>query len=144
EVSEGSHGQQRYSAGLRAALVPGKLFIGVAGLYYGRNGYYTNQFDNSSYDKQHSITGNYYLKYLPGARWQLDLNVKNRYNRNHGAFPLVADPSAVFAQPFVLDQNATTTMVDNTFQASLSAAYKGPGFHFVAQTAYQQNYRYYR
>jgi len=141
EVSVGNYGQQRYTAGFRTPLVKDKLFLGVAGVYDGRNGYYTNKFTNSSYDKQHSFTGNYYLKYLPGKAWDLTLNVKHNNNRNHGAFPLVAgDP---FKNPFVLNQNAVTEMVDNTFNASLSVNYKGPSFNFSSQTAYQQNYRYY-
>ena len=143
EASAGNHGLQRYSGGLRAPLIKNKLFIGVAGLYDGRNGYYTNEYDGSSYDKQHSYTGNYYLKYLPGRRWALDLNIKHRNNRNHGAFPLVADPVGVFQRPFKLNQNARTVMVDNTFQSSLSARYKGRSFNFSTQTAYQENYRYY-
>ena len=144
EVSTGNYGLQRYVASFRAPLVRNKLFMGAAGLYEGRNGYYTNEYDGSSYDKQHSFTGNYYLKYLAGPRWTLDLNVKHRNNRNHGAFPLVADASMVFQQPFKLDQNAKTTMVDNTFQSSLSAGYKGRGFNFKSQTSYQKNYRYYQ
>ena len=141
ELSVGNYGQQRYTAGFRTPLVDDKLFLGVAGVYDGRNGYYTNQFTNSSYDKQHSFTGNYYLKYLPVKAWELTLNVKNNNNRNHGAFPLVAsDP---FSSPFVLDQNAVTEMIDNTLNASLSVNYKGPSFNFSSQTAYQQNYRYY-
>ncbi|HEY4207543.1 MAG TPA: TonB-dependent receptor, partial [Puia sp.] len=143
ELNLGNHGQQRYSAGIRAPLVKDKLFIGMAGLYDGRRGYYTNTFDNSSYDRQHSYTGNYYLKYLPSARWSLDLNVKHRSNRNHGAFPLVADATMAFEQPFKLDQNATTTMIDNTFQSSIAAAYRGRSFNFREQTSYQRNYRYY-
>ena len=144
EVSTGNYGLQRYAAAFRAPLVRNKLFMGVAGLYEGRNGYYTNEYDGSSYDKQHSITGNYYLKYLMGPHWILDLNIKHRNNRNHGAFPLVADPSVLFQQPFKLDQDAKTTMVDNTFQTSLSAGYKGRGFNFKSQTSYQKNYRYYQ
>jgi len=143
EATVGNYGLQRYSAGLRVPVVRNKLFIGAAGLYEGRNGYYTNEYDGSSYDKQHSYTGNYYLKYTPDHRWTLDLNIKHRSNRNHGAFPLVADPVAVFRQPYRLDQNARTMMVDNTFQSSLSAGYKGRAFNFRAQTAYQENYRYY-
>jgi len=144
EVSTGNYGLQRYMAAFRAPLVRNKLFIGVAGLYEGRNGYYTNVYDGSSYDKQHSFTGNYYVKYLMGPRWTLDLNIKHRNNRNHGAFPLVADLSSVFQQPFKLDQNAKTTMMDNTFQSSFSAGYKGRGFNFKSQTSYQRNYRYYQ
>ncbi len=143
EVTGGNYGLQRYTGGLRAPLVKGKLFIGVAGLYEGRNGYYTNVFDQSSYDKQHSITGNYYLKYLVNPRWTLDLNVKHRNNRNHGAFPLVADPVAAFAQPYTLNQNAKALMVDNTFQGSFAAGFKGARYDFRTQTSYQQNYRYY-
>jgi iron complex outermembrane receptor protein len=143
EISLGNHGQQRYSAGFSTPLIKDKLFIGIAGLYDGRKGYYTNQFTNSDYDRQHSFTGNYYLKWLAGNRWTVDLNVKHRNNRNNGAFPLVADPVMAFSQPFVLDQNALATMVDNTFNSSLSVNYKGPAYHFTAQTAYQSNNRYY-
>lgn len=139
EISAGNYGQQRYSAGFRAPLIANKLFIGAAGLYDGRNGFYTNDYNHSSYDKQHSYTGNYYLKYLVDPRWTLDLNVKHRENRNHGAFPLSTD----LTTGFHLDQNALTTMMDNTFQSSLSAGYKGRRFDFAAQTSYQQNYRYY-
>ena len=143
EISGGNHGQQRYVAGYRAPLVKDKLFFGVAGLYDGRNGFYTNAYTGSSYDKQHSLTLNYYLRWVAGSHWQVDLNVKHRNNRNNGAFPLVADPGEVFTHPFLLNQNATTTMVDNTFNGSLSLKYKGPAFNFTSQTAYQNNYRHY-
>ncbi|MHA4811687.1 TonB-dependent receptor [Flavitalea flava] len=143
ELNLGNYNQQRYSAGLRTPLIKDKLFLGVAGLYDGRNGYYTNLFTNQSYDKQHSFTGNYYVKYLPDAHWVIDLNVKHRNNRNHGAFPLVFGAEDAVRDPFVLNQNATTTMVDNTLNVSLAANYAGPSFNFTSQTAYQKNYRYY-
>ena len=141
EVTIGNYGQQRYTAGFRTPLVKDKLFLGVAGVYDRRDGYYTNQFTHHSYDDQHSFTGNYYLKYLPSKAWELTLNAKHNNNRNHGAFPLVTtDP---LNNPFVLNQNAVTEMIDNTLNASLSVNYKGPSFNFSSQTAYQQNYRYY-
>ena len=141
EISVGNYGRQRYSVGFRAPLVKDKLFIGAAGIYDGRNGYYHNAFTNSSYEDQHSFTGNYYLRWLPAKYWDVTLNVKHVDNRNHGPFPLVAaDP---FAEPFVLSQNAVTKMIDNTVNNSLSVAYKAPGFVFTSQTAFQQNYRYY-
>lgn len=141
ELNIGNYGQQRYSAGYRTPLVKDKLFVGIAGVYDQRNGYYMNEFNNSSYDRQHSITGNYYLKYLPAKTWDITLNVKHNNNRNHGAFPLVADDP--FRTPFVLDQNALTEMIDNTFNGSLSVNFKGSSFNFSSQTAYQENYRYY-
>jgi len=141
EISMGNYGRQRYSVGLRTPLIKDKLFIGAAGIYDSRNGYYHNAFTNGSYEDQHSFTGNYYLRWLPAARWDVTLNVKHVANRNHGPFPLVAsDP---FAEPFVLNQNAVTKMIDNTVNSSLSVNYKAPGFVFSSQTAFQRNYRYY-
>jgi iron complex outermembrane receptor protein len=141
EISIGNYGRQRYSVGFRAPLIPNKLFIGAAGLYDTRNGYYHNDFTNHSYEDQHSFTGNYYLRWLPATNWDVTLNFKHVDNRNNGPFPLVAsDP---FKDPFVLDQNATTKMIDNTLNSSLSVNYKGRGFIFTSQTAFQQNYRYY-
>lgn len=143
ELSEGNYGEGRYSAGFRTPLVKNRLFLGVAGLYDGRGGFYTNEYNNTSYDRQHSFTGNYYLKYIAGPHWQIDANVKQRYNRNHGAYPLVIGAAQALQQPFVLDQNATTLMVDNTMDASLAVRYNGPAFNFMSQTAYEDNYRYY-
>lgn len=143
ELSAGGHGQRRYSAGLRAPLVKGRLFLGVAGLYDARDGYYSNGYNGKDYDRQHGFTGNYYLKWLAGGGWSVDLNVKHRAARNHGAFPLVADQGAVFSAPYQLDQNAVTTMVDNTMNGSVVLRHKGAVADFVSQTSYQQNYRYY-
>lgn len=141
EVTVGNYGRQRYSAGVRAPLIKDRLYIGIAGLYDDRNGYYHNTVTNSSYEDQHSFTGNYFVKWLPAKNWDITLNAKHTNNRNHGPFPLVAsDP---FQDPFVLSQNAVTKMIDNTINSSLSINYKGPGFTFSSQTAYQQNYRYY-
>ncbi|MBC8034508.1 MAG: TonB-dependent receptor [Chitinophagaceae bacterium] len=141
EATLGNYGQQRYTAALRTPLVKGKLFLGVAGIFDKRDGFYENAFNGSSYDDRQSFTGNYYLKYRPGNKWQLSLNAKHHNNRNKGPFPLVAaDP---FEMPFKLNQNALTKMIDNTQNYSLSADYKGTGLNFSSQTAFQNNYRYY-
>jgi iron complex outermembrane receptor protein len=58
-------------------------------MYNQRNGFYTNDFNNSSYDKQNGITGNYYLKFLPNPKWSISLNAKHQNTRNNGPFPLV-------------------------------------------------------
>lgn len=139
----GNYGLQRYSLGLRTPLVENKLFLGVAGMYDRLDGYYTNAFDGSDYDKAHSFMGNYYLRFLPGERWALTLNVKHDQNRNDGAFPLVADPQQALEQPFEVNQNAVTRLIDNVFNASFSANYYGNAFNFSSQTAWQNNHRYY-
>lgn len=144
EVSVGNYNTQRYSAGLRAPLVKNKFFFGAAAVYDKRNGYYTNEFNNTSFDKLNGFTGNYYLKYLPAAKWAITLNAKHQNINNDGAFPLVNGVEEAFKNPFKLSQDAVSAMIDNTFNASLSANYAGQAFNFSSQTAWQQNHRYYK
>ncbi|MEO7990002.1 MAG: TonB-dependent receptor [Chryseolinea sp.] len=141
EINVGNFGQQRYSAGFRTPLIKDKLFLGVSGMYDRSNGFYTNEFDNSHFDKKHSILGNYYLRYSAGPSWLFTLNVKHNENRNNGAFALSYD---AIENPFIVNQNSLTTMVDNVFNGSFSANYSGKAFNFSSQTTYQSNYRYYK
>ncbi len=143
EINAGNHGQQRYSLAFRAPVIKGKLFLGAAGMYEGSNGFYTNEYNNSRFDKQHGIAGNYYLRWLPSRQWNLMLNIKHQLNRNHGVFPLAGSVEDAFANPFKVNQNAITTMTDNTLNGSFSAGYSGKAFNFSSQTTYQSNYRYY-
>ena len=143
EINIGNYNQQRYTLGFRAPLIKDKLFIGIAGVYNKRDGFYTNKFYNNSYDKLSTFTGNYYLKYLPSKSWMLTLNVKNQANRNDGAFPLSPSVEDAFSSPYIIEQNATAKMIDNTLNASLSINHTGAGFNFTSLTAWQNNYRYY-
>jgi len=143
ELSIGNYGQHRFGYSLRFPLVKNKLFAGFAGVYEGRKGFYTNQFNNSSFDRQKGATGNYFMKYIPNSKWNVTLNVKHYWNRNHGTFPLVINPDSALKYPFQLNQNAITKMIDDVFNASLSVNHFGEGFHFSSQTAYQTNHRYY-
>lgn len=143
EINIGNYNQQRYVVGFRTPVIKDKLYFGVAGVYNTRNGFYTNKFYNNSYDKLHTFTGNYYLKYLPSANWQITLNAKHQENRNNGTFPLAGTIDDAFATPFVIEQNATAKMIDNTFNASLNINHSGAGFNFSSLTAWQNNYRYY-
>ncbi len=143
DITFGNYGQERYTAGIRTPLIKDKLYFGAAGLFEGRDGFYTNEFNNSNYDKQHSILGNYYLKYLVNPKWDISLNAKNIANRNDGTFPLVMGKDEALENPFRLDQNALTEMVDNIFNTSLSINYTGRTFNFSSQSAYQSDYRYY-
>lgn len=142
-VDVGNYNQQRYTLGIKAPLVKGKLYLGVAGIYSGFNGFYTNTFNNTHFDKQHYFLGNYYLKFLATSKLAFTLNVKNYNNRNNGAFTLAGSPDDALSRPFEVNQNATTKMVDNTFQSSLTANYSGSDFNFTSQTSYQVNNRYY-
>jgi iron complex outermembrane receptor protein len=144
EISAGNRGQQRYSAGIRTPIIKDKLFAGAAGLYESMNGFYTNVYNDTYYDKQHTISGNYYLRLLANQKLSFTVNIKHSSNRNNGAFPLVVDMQQAFENPYKLNQNATTKMIDNTLNASISVNYTGKAFNVVSQTAYQSNYRYYK
>lgn len=144
QIDVGNYNQQKYTAGFRAPLIKDKLYLGIAAVFNQRDGFYHNDYNNSSYEDQHSFTGNYYLKYFAGKNWVFHINVKHHDNRNQGAFPLVGGPDDAAKMQYSLSQNAVTTMVDNTQNASLSANYSGPSFNFSSKTAYQKNYRYYK
>ena len=143
ESGVGNYGLFRTSAGIRVPIIKDKLFFGAAVLYNGRKGFYKNDFNNSSFDKQHAITGNYYVKWNAGKKLSFTVNAKHNSNRNYGAFPLVNGVDEAFANPFHLSQDAVAKMIDNTFNVSLVAAYSGKQFNFSSQTAYQYNQRYY-
>ena len=144
EISLGNYGQQRYSAGVRTPIIKDKLFLGISGVYDRMDGFYTNQFSNSNFDRKGSLIGNYYLHYLASPRWTFTFNLKHNQNRNQGAFPLSSSITEALQNPFQLRQNAVTTMIDNILNSSLSIQYHGPRFNFTSQSAYQSNYRYYQ
>lgn len=143
EVTVGNYSRQRYLAGIRLPLVKNKLFFGAATLYEESDGFYQNEFDNTNYDEQKNFSGNYYLTYLINPSWDLSLNFKHFSAENQGAFPLVIGIDAAFENPYTLNQNQVTTMIDNTYNASLVLEHKGQNLNFSSQTSYQQNYRYY-
>ncbi|MBC7423350.1 MAG: TonB-dependent receptor, partial [Ferruginibacter sp.] len=124
-------------------IIKNKLYFGASGVFNKRDGYYTNTFNNSSFDKQKGISGNYFLKYLPGNNWGITLNAKHQNNRNDGAFPMVFGVDDAFSNPYKVNQNATAKMIDNTFDASLSFNHTGAVVNFLSQSTFQQNYRYY-
>jgi iron complex outermembrane recepter protein len=143
EFNIGNFGQQRYALGLRTPLIKNKLYFGVTGVFDRNTGFYTNQFNNSNFDSKSSVIGNYYLKYNVNTQWSLTLNVKHSENRNDGAFPLAGNKETALENPFTVNQNAVTKLVDNIFNTSFVASYAGRMLNFSSQTSYQSNYRYY-
>jgi iron complex outermembrane recepter protein len=144
EVSIGDYGQQRFGGSVKLPLIADKLFFGAAGLYDQREGYYTNLFNNTDFDRQKQVTGNYYLKFYPVSSFHAILNFKHQNNRNNGPFPLAPDKATAFESPFEVNQNATTTMQDDNINASLALHFDPSGFRITSLTAWQSNYRIYR
>jgi iron complex outermembrane receptor protein len=143
EANVGNYGQQRFSIGVRTPVIKDKLFLGIAGMFDRADGFYDNTFYNEDFDKKHSYTGNYYLKYQATPRLSFTLNLKNHSNRNDGAFALAPDPETAFAKPFEVEQNALTTLIDNTLNTSLNIQHAGSIANFTSLTTYQSNHRYY-
>jgi len=143
ELSFGNYNQQRYSAGLRFPFIKDKLFAGFSGTFSKRNGFYENEFNQTSFDKQQQGGYNYYLKYFPGSKWTINLNGKFQLNKNKGAFPIVNGAAEALNNPFVLNQNALGKMLDKTNNISLTVSHKAAVADFTLQTAWQNNYRYY-
>jgi len=143
ELNIGNYGQQRYNLAWRQPLIQDKLFLGVAGMYGRQGGYFINDHTGARHDKQNSIAGNYYLKYIVSPEWTVTANVKHRSGRNYGPFTLLGSIDDFKTAPYRLNQNATTKMLDNTVNASLAINYTGQRFNFSSQTAWQANHRYY-
>jgi iron complex outermembrane receptor protein len=143
DITIGNYNKKRITAGFKTPLIKDKLFFGASLLSDKRDGFYTNKFTKSSYDNQNGFSGNYFLKYIISKRWDINLNFKHHLNENQGPFPLVFGTAKAFSSPYLLNQNATTTMMDQTTNTGLSVHYSGNTFNFSSQTAYQQNYRYY-
>ncbi|MEO5682456.1 MAG: TonB-dependent receptor [Chitinophagaceae bacterium] len=143
EASFGNYNQQRYSVGLRIPVIKNKLFAGGSGTVSKRNGFYENEFNQTSFDRQQQDGFGYYLKYLPGSKWTIALNGKYQLNKNKGAFPIVNGADEALNNPFVLNQNALGKMTDQTNNTSLSVSHSGNAADFTVQTAWQNNYRYY-
>jgi iron complex outermembrane receptor protein len=139
----GNHGFQRFQGMLNVPVVKNKLMWRVAAVYNKLNGYYTNEFDNSHFDKQHSAMIMSSLKYNFNSHWSAELNAKQQLNRNKGAFALNYKEAAL-ANPFKLDQNAVGEMVDNVLNSSLHLSYAGSPFNFNSVSSFQSNYRYYK
>ncbi|WP_194778449.1 TonB-dependent receptor [Pararhodonellum marinum] len=142
-VDIGNYGLQRYSAGIKTPLVKDKLFLGVSGLWENHDGFFTNDFDGSKFDRRRALMGNYYLRYLATNRLAFTLNLKHNNNRNFGAFPLAGSIEQALENPFRVNQNAVTRMVDDVFNVSLSAEYTAENYTLTSQTAFQSNYRIY-
>lgn len=143
-IDMGSYGEQRYTLSIQTPIIEDRLYLGATGMYNSLNGYYENTVDNTDFDKQRSLMGNYFLKYLANNELSLVLNVKHNANRNNGAFPLTGSIASAFENPFKVSQNAIGQMSDNLFNTSLSISYTGNSLNFSSQTAYQSNYRYYK
>src|SRR5690606_22882612 len=88
------------------------------------------------------IAGN--VNYLFAKNWEAILNFKSNAGRNSGPFSLSPDPESALENPFEVNQNALTQMVDNSQNFSIVIKNAGPRLNFSSQTAYQNNYRYYK
>ena len=143
DVQTGSQSQQRYTLGFQSPLIKNKLFLGLNALHDRRNGFYTNTFTKSAYDKQNQTMLGLQLKYLLDNDWSIQADIKEYFATNNGAFPLVNDPGELFSNPYQLSQNLVAAMKDRTANSSLVIKHRGEKLDFTLQSSRQKNYRYY-
>jgi iron complex outermembrane receptor protein len=141
EASLGNFGMQRYSVGFSTPIIKNKLFVGASGIFENRNGYFTNIATGKDFDNPQSVSGNFYLKYLPGKDWKITLNAKTLANQNRGSFPYVANDSVAFAQPFRVNQNVNANDMNNISNISLTVNKYAKNYDFVSTTAFQHHKR---
>ncbi|MDN3203307.1 TonB-dependent receptor [Algoriphagus sediminis] len=144
KVAFGNYGLTRASVGVKTMIKPEKIYFGVSAVTEGLDGYYTNLYNDSNFDKQRVTNFNSDLLFYFNKGWELALNFKSTANRNNGPFALAPDPDSARENPFVVNQNATTEMVDNTTNTSMVIKKKWENLEFSSITAYQTNWRYYR
>lgn len=143
DVQLGNYGQQRYAGGFNAPIIKDKIFFSLVVLHDKKDGFYTNTLFDEKYDKQTQTMFDVQLRYYLKNNWSILANHKQYMGKNNGAFPLVADLTELFEQPYELAQNQLAQMIDNSSNSSVSLKNKGKGFDLTFQTAYQRNYRYY-
>src|SRR5690606_14473154 len=126
----GNYGFTRFAAGLKTMLLPQKVYLGVSVLSDRLDGYYTNLFNNGDFDSQKNllIAGN--VNYLFAKNWEAILNFKSNAGRNSGPFSLSPDPESALENPFEVNQNALTQMVDNSQNFSIVIKNAGPRLNF--------------
>ncbi|PZX55607.1 TonB-dependent receptor [Algoriphagus chordae] len=140
----GNYGFARIAAGVKTMVLPQKLYAGFSVLSDKLDGYYTNLYDDTDFDKQKNLLFSGNVNYLFAKNWEAVLNFKSNTGRNRGPFSLAPDPDSALEFPFEVNQNATTEMVDNSQNISLVLKNAGPKFNFSSQTSFQHNYRYYK
>jgi iron complex outermembrane recepter protein len=143
-VDLGNYGLQRYHMSMKTPIIKDKLFLGASGLLEYQNGFFTNEFNQSPFDKRQMGMGNYFLRYQTNTAWSFQFNVKHQLTDNYGAFPLASSIGAALEKPFILNQNAVSKMEDAIFNSSLVIQHQGEKIDFHSQTAYQQNSRIYK
>jgi iron complex outermembrane receptor protein len=142
-VQFGNYGQKRINASVNAPIIKNKLFFGLSALHDAKNGFFTNEFLNKKFDNQQQTLLNLQLKYFLSKGWSLQADLKQYIAKNDGAFPLVNDMKALFEKPYTLSQNLTSSMRDNSRNASIVAKHKGKKTDITIQHARQRNYRFY-
>ncbi|WPQ60114.1 TonB-dependent receptor [Chitinophaga sancti] len=136
EAGFGKYASQHYGLSISGPIVKHKLLAGFSGMYDTRNGYYTNLYTNSKYDRPEIFGGNAYLKYLASDRLSFTFNLKEEQDNVSGAFPYVLGVENALANPYKINQNGTNQETRKLYTGSLLAEYKTHGATFSSITGY--------
>ena len=142
-ISLAGYGQKRFNTSVQIPIIKDRLFSSLSFLHDIRNGYYTNDLNGNSFDKQKQTGLNFQMKYFINQRWVAQFDHKSYWGENNGAYPLASDISQALKEPFHLSQDQQATMLDKTSNNSFVIKYKGSKTNLSIQHSLQRNYRYY-
>lgn len=135
QLGFGNYGQQRYTAGVSGALIKNKLFAGISGVYDRRDGFFTNLYDQTKFDKPKTTGGSIYLKYLATDKLSFTLNTRGEYNNVTGTFPYTFAGTAE-SHPFTVNQNGTNIEKRKLLTSSLLISYKTSALELSSTTGH--------
>jgi iron complex outermembrane receptor protein len=150
EIGLGNLALQRHSAGFKLPLVRDRLFLGASGLYQGRKGYWINDTTGTggaeaaaqgrTVGGERNLYGNFYLKWLPSARFSATLNFKAQRDWSDETGFFVSQPSETiaFANPdriYLRRVGSHDRRISNT---SLVLKYYSPAFTLTSISALQR------
>lgn len=141
EASAGSQGMQRYVAGLQFPIFNNILTGSVSAFHNRSNGYFTNVYNNSDFDRNRHFGYNAKIRLLPNEAWDVILNVKQQLSDNHGVFPYIKYEGNTIAYKHVTYQDTSGRERRKFFNASLSLRHKAGQFETAFISAYQTSSR---
>ncbi|MEL6442877.1 MAG: TonB-dependent receptor [Bacteroidota bacterium] len=152
EATVGNLGLQRYAAGVKAPLVPGRLFVGATALFQDRAGYFENDttglalFAPSGDVVGEEVGGEQTLYAQVGLQWlpsevvraRLDVKVQRDQSDASGFFAGAPDEATAFANPDALFLARIGEHERTLFNGAFALDIYGPGLTLALVTTLQR------
>ena len=145
ELNVGNYGLQRYSAAINTPIIKNKLFLGADIMYTQRGAVFTNQ--GKGYDPQYGQAFGVNLKYLANNKLSFDFNVKEKFSKDHGAYPwqTFSNIDTLIKSPGAYNISYSNLNIEQlaNINTSFTVRYSAKKFNIISISAYNnfhQNY----